>query len=112
MVSLEDAPLIVSAWCDRRTRLGVPDEYRIEAEPRGAVITIVEVRAPWQPQPDAEWSRTPVAQLRCDRESGAWSVRWQDSSNRWHPYDVGSETTDLVDLLIAVDDDPDGVFWG
>ena len=54
----------------------------------------------------------PIAQLRCDRASGAWTLYWQDSRDRWHVYDTDPGKTDVGDLLLAIENDKLGVFWG
>jgi hypothetical protein len=47
----------VAAYCEQRST----DDYRIEHTVRGASITIVERRPPWNPDFGSEWSSLKVA---------------------------------------------------
>ena len=59
---IEAAARQVAAFCEQRST----DDYRIEHAVRGASITIVERRPPWNPAFGSEWSSLKVAQLRYD----------------------------------------------
>jgi hypothetical protein len=99
----------VAAYCAQRSS---HDDYRIEHSIRGANITIVERRPPWNPAFGSEWSSTNVAQLRYDERSRRWTLYSASSDDRWHRYDFVPPATDVAPLLAAIDDDATGIFWG
>ena len=84
---------------------------RIEHATRGNAITLVEGRAPWNPD-DPEWSRLHIAQLRYDEKAGTWSLFWRRASGRWEAYDGVRPASDVGPIIAEIDADPDGVFWG
>jgi hypothetical protein len=99
----------VAAYCAQRSS---SDDYRIEHSIRGASITIVERRPPWNPPFGSEWSSTKVAQLRYDDRSRRWTLYSAGSDDRWHRYDFARPAADVTSLLAAIDDDRTGIFWG
>lgn len=54
----------VAAFCEKQSPSEARDSYRIEHSIRGASITLVERRPPWNPAWGSEWTTTKVAQLR------------------------------------------------
>jgi hypothetical protein len=106
---IEAAGKRVAAYCAQRSS---SDDYRIEHSIRGASITIVERRPPWNPAFRSEWSSTKVAQLRYDEGSRRWTVYSAGSDERWHRYDFARPGSDVAPLLAAIDDDITGIFWG
>src|SRR4051794_27464267 len=58
----------VAAFCEQRSS----DGYRIEHTVRGASITLVERRPPWNPDFGTQWTSLKIAQLRYDDETGRW----------------------------------------
>ena len=59
----------VAAFCEQRSPAEMRDDYRIEHGMRGASITIVERRPPWNPGSGSEWSSVRIAQLRYDERT-------------------------------------------
>ena len=106
---IEAAGERVAAYCAARSS---PDDYRIEDSIRGASITIVERRPPWNPAFGPEWSSTKVAQLRYDEAGQRWTLYSAGSDDRWHRYDFARPAADVASLLATVEDDPTGIFWG
>jgi hypothetical protein len=99
----------VRRWAAAR----VPDEaaagYRLEVTRRGRVLTIT--RHP--PSGDRNtWSRWPLAQLRLNLARRSWTLWWLDRNGRWRLYDDVNPTRQPGRLLTAIDNDPDGVFFG
>src|SRR3954471_14176563 len=105
-----DAVTRVEAFCRERTP-DPADDYRIEHSTRGSAITLVERRAPWNPD-DPEWSRLDIAQLRYDENAGTWSLFWRRAGGRWELCDGVGPAAEVGPLLAEVEADPDGVFWG
>ena len=106
---IEAAGERVAAYCAQRSS---SDDYRIEHSIRGASITIVERRPPWNPAFGPEWSSTKVAQLRYDETSQRWTLYSAGSDDRWHRYDFAPPAADVTSLLATMEDDPTGIFWG
>lgn len=108
----QDALPEVERFCEERTPPDLRDEMRLECSLRGDAITIVERRAPWDPQLNSAWTTSDVAQLRHDGGEGSWSLHWRGSDERWHPYDPLPQSRDLRLLLAEINADPTGIFWG
>jgi hypothetical protein len=79
---------------------------------RGAAVTIIERRAPWRADNDAEWTARPVAQLRWNPSPATWTLYWPDRRSRWHPYPHTPATSDVDALLTEIDQDTTGAFRG
>jgi hypothetical protein len=100
----------IRQFCDRRVPAHLRDEARVEADTRGKSVTIFDCRPPWHPNL-ADWSRSPIAQLRYNPESHAWTLYWADRNSRWHRYeDLDPGPIDA--LLNEINDDPTCIFWG
>ena len=106
--TVEAAVAQVAAYCEQHST----DDYRIELTVRGASITIVERRPPWNPAYGSDWSSLKVAQLRYDERARCWRLYSHDSSDRWHPYEFARPATDVAALLDAIEEDRTGIFWG
>jgi hypothetical protein len=75
-------------------------------------MTIYEARPPWHPDMGADWTRSPVAQLRYTMASQAWTLYWPDRNLRWHTYQHLPPKRPIEELLDEIDRDPTGIFWG
>ena len=102
----------VARFCEKRTPPDLRSQMRLECSARGNAITVVERRAPWNPELSAEWTTTHVAQLRQHPANATWSLHWRGSDDRWHSYDRVKPTSDIRRLLAEIDADPTGIFWG
>lgn len=101
----------LEGFCKSRVPEHARDEIRLAFVIRGS-ITLVERRAPWDPDYGTEWSRLKIAQLRYDADARAWSLYCRDRNERWFPYTEARAQRDLAPLLEVVDKDPTGIFWG
>ena len=106
--TIEAAIAQVAAYCEQRSA----DDYKIEHTVRGASITILERRPPWNPAYGSEWSSLKVAQLRYDDTSRRWRLFSFGSDDRWHPYELGAPAPEVAPLLAAIEEDRTGIFWG
>lgn len=98
----------VAAYCDQRST----HDYRIEHAIRGASITILERRPPWNPAYGSEWSSMKIAQLRYDKPTRHWKLYAAGSDDRWHAYAFTAPAADIARLLDAIEQDRTGIFWG
>ena len=105
---IETAAEKVAAYCDQRST----DDYRIEHTIRGATITILERRPPWNPAYGSEWSSMKIAQLRYDEPTRHWELYASGSDDRWHAYEFAAPAADIARLLDAIEQDRTGIFWG
>jgi hypothetical protein len=102
----------VRRFCDGRLPAELRDEVVLEAGVRGNAITIVERRAPWNPDYGPDWTSMSVAQLRFDPAAGAWSLYSRTSGGRWARHPAPSGAADVARLLAVIDEDPYARFWG
>jgi len=109
---LETAAERVAVFCEKQSPLESRDSYRTEHSVRGASITIVERRPPWNPAWGSEWTSTKVAQLRYDERARVWTLHSAGSDDRWHLYDFAAPAPDVMPLLDAIQEDRTGIFWG
>jgi hypothetical protein len=108
----EAAARQVERFCERRSPEDARADMRLEHEARGSKITVVERRAPRNPQSGPDSSRQPIAELRYDAATGTWALYWLRHTGRWHRYEELPAAQDVGPLLAEIDADPDGVFWG
>jgi hypothetical protein len=109
---LETAAERVAAFCEKQSPAESRDSYRIEHSVRGASITVVELRPPWNPDWGSEWTSTKVAQLRYDERARVWTLYSAGSDDRWHAYEFAAPARDVTPLLEAIEEDRTGIFWG
>ncbi len=103
----------LDTFCRKRDR-GLPDgQMRLESEFRGNAVTLIERRVPWQPGMEGQaWTGTPIARFRYDVNTTRWTLYWPDRDSRWHVDDGIRPAADLGPLLMQVDRDPSGIYWG
>jgi len=101
----------IKRFCARRTPEQLRDEMRLDVAVRGDSVTILDCRPLWQGAP-GEWARMKVAQLRYDTGSRRWALYWADRNGRWHRYDDFEPAEDLDEVLVKLDQDPTGIFFG
>jgi hypothetical protein len=102
----------VRRYCEERVPLESRSQMRLEHSVRGNAITIVERRPPWSEVVGPEWTSMKIAQLRYDARDRRWTLYCADRNDRWWPYDFAEPSSDIDDLLSALDEDPSGIFWG
>lgn len=109
----ENAVAAVEVFCETRVPEKHLDEVRLECSRRDNSITLVERRAPWNPErAGAEWTSSEIAQLRFDSSSGQWSLFCRDRNERWWLYDNIGPSSRVDALLAEINSDPTGIFWG
>lgn len=73
-------------------------------------VTIVECRSPWRRGMHKEWTRFPIARLRCTKFSRLWSLYRRDRNLRFHDYDRVPAAMSVEDLLAEIDRDSTAIF--
>jgi len=59
-----------------------------------------------------EWTSMPVAQMRYDNKKGEWTLYCSDRNDKWHEYLDLDPTKNIDAILVEIDEDPTGIFWG
>lgn len=105
------AEQLLFGFCVLRAPENARDQYRLEFRVRGTTVTLYECYAPLLPG-QVKWSRVPSAQFRYDPGRQLWTLYWADRNCTWHVYDDVDPSPDLVKLLVEVNADPTGIFFG
>jgi hypothetical protein len=90
----------VAARCEQPVPVRVRDQVAFGYTTRGASITFLERRAPWDGVCD--WTARPFAQLRC--ASSVWRLYWPDRNTRWRLREDFPAMGDVQTLLDIVAD--------
>ena len=104
------ADVILSEFCQIQVPFALRDEIRLSHQFRGNSVTLIEQR----PAPDSpdKWLDIKVARFDYDLDTGLWSLLWRDRNVRWHLYPRIEPSKDFHQLLLEVEADPIGIFWG
>ena len=100
----------ITAFCDKKVPLKVRDRVRLVHQWRGDKVTLVEQRPLWDDT--SRWVDSPIAQFRHDAKLNDWTLHWRDRNQRWHSYEDLPGARHQSRLLVEVDRDPTGIFWG
>jgi hypothetical protein len=101
----------IRRYVDARVPPQARHDVRLEVEVQGTAVTIVERRAPWQPDFGPEWSHFPIAKLRYSPTHQQWTLLWRDRNLNWHRYH-SAPAAHVDPLLAEIDADPTAIFWG
>lgn len=101
----------VGDFCKKRVPAHVLDKINLSYKIRGNSVTIFENRAPWRPDWE-EWTSMAIAQLRYDNNTGEWTLYCADRNDKWFEYLDMEPTKNIDEILIEIDEDPTGIFWG
>jgi len=100
----------VGELCRRSTHSEHADQLRFECEIDGHIVSVWEVRPPWDGV--GEQTRMGVARFRYFRSRGVWIVYWMRRDLKWHRYDPAPSTPDLAALVAIVEADEYRAFFG
>lgn len=100
----------IDRWCSRCVPKHARTQLRVETKRRGRSVTVVERRAPQEPDGERGWSERRVAQLRYGAD-GRWELFSFDRSSKWRMVHDAPDAWSPVPLLEEIDRDPHGVFW-
>ncbi len=96
--------------CKRRSPAHVSDQLRTVYVVEEHDVTVYEER-PHQKNPH-EWIRTGIAKFKYIRKRNVWKLYWMRQDLKWHLYGPLPESTTIDRLVIEVDKDPHGAFFG
>ena len=100
----------LDAFCDERVPIAVRDKVVLQYRIRGNDVVLFEKR-PFFRQPK-RWIESPVAKFRYNKSATLWTLQWPDRNTKWHDYEHIDAAEDFEALLLEVDQDPTGIFWG
>lgn len=101
----------VRRFCAAQVPAHLRDQIRVECRVRGAAVTIVECRPPWDGSP-GDWVEIPQARMRYDDGTRGWTLYWFDRNSRAHRYEFLDPDLPIQRLLDEYDDDPTAIFKG
>ncbi|HHZ68959.1 MAG TPA: DUF3024 domain-containing protein [Methylococcaceae bacterium] len=100
---------VAKEFCSKRNVNFPPDQLYIDYRLEDQVLYLFEVRPRWdEPNIKAE---TMVAKLWYIKKDKLWKLYWQRQNMKWHLYE-GGINKNLEPLLVQVNEDNYGCFWG
>ena len=102
----------VQRWCAARVPEHARHQVRVECQVAPRHLTIVERRAPWREDYGPDWTAFPIARLRFTTAGNSWTLYWCDRNQRFHLYDLLTQSGRVDELLTEIDRDPTCIFWG
>ena len=100
----------IKRYCDKDNTTPHSDKLRIDFEVDGNVVTLFELRAPYDGA-STEWMREDFAQFRWSPSNKLWSLYCMRGDLRWHRYkDLDPGPVD--ELIAEIDEDPTNIFKG
>ena len=101
---------LVGKLCKQRSPSHLRDQLRaVYVVEEHDVIVYVERPDGSNPR---EWTSCGVAKFKYNREQNVWKLYWMRQNLKWHPYRPLPESTRIDRLVIEVDKDPYGTFFG
>jgi hypothetical protein len=100
----------VGEFCRRKSPLKLRDQVRIEFRVERHEVLIYETRPAFRDP--SHWVEHGVAKLRFVRTAGEWRLFWQRASLKWQGYEPLASSRDINDLLVEIDRDAHGCFFG
>jgi hypothetical protein len=94
----------------RRPPEHIRDQVDIRADITGSNLVIVEVRAAYNDK--NRKSEHPVAKAKWVETQKIWRLFWMRADMKWHSYTPKPEAKSIDVLLVEVDRDPHGCFFG
>jgi hypothetical protein len=100
----------LSSYCEQRVPLHVRDRVKLAFKIRGNCVTLFEQRPVYWEK--SKWTEMPIAQFRFNPNRSLWTLYCADRNSKWHEYLPAAPTKDFDVLLVEVEKDPTGIFWG
>lgn len=100
----------LTAYCERRIPSEHRDQIRLFHKITGNKVILYESR-PYFKDPSAKWTEMKIAQFEFDPADKTWELACFDRNGKRREYDLEPKKN-LKELLVEVDEDPTGIFWG
>ena len=101
---------LLTAYCDHKVHLDVRHQLRLGFRVGESDIVLYEERP--RSQRSTDWIEEPVAKFRYVASQREWRLYCQHRDLEWHEYQGLGGAPDFDSLLVEVEDDPTGIFWG
>ena len=102
--------LQLNKYCDRRIPPHIRDELRLAFRIEDTAVSLFEERPAFRDP--SHWIEIPVAKFRYYNGLKEWRLFWRDRNGKWHNYNEVPPARRFENLLVEVDEDPTGIFWG
>jgi len=100
----------LTAYCEARIPPDVRNQVRLGYRVQGHSAVLFEERPAFRPP--HQWREFNVAKLRWVGTQQQWRLYCQFRDLRWHEYEPRPGARQFDTLLLEVDRDPTGIFWG
>ncbi len=107
---LEYIENIVGKLCKRRSPSHLRHQLRANYVVEEHDVTIYEERPSWDNP--RKWTASGVARFKYNRKQNLWKLYWMREDLKWCPYGPLPESTRIDRLIVEVDKDPHGTFFG
>ncbi len=101
---------LVGKLCKRRSPSHLRAQFRATYAVEEHNVTVYEERASWNNP--REWMSSGIARFKYNRKQNIWKLYWMGQNLKWCPYGPLPESTRIDRLVVQVDKDPDGAFFG
>jgi len=101
---------LIGKYCHGRVPEHLKERVRHLYKVKGNTITILEER-PHFMRP-LLWTLSPIAQFRYTSSSKVWTLYCRDGNLKWWQFKPENPSTNLSDLINAVERDDTNIFWG
>ncbi len=101
---------ILGKLCKRRSPSHLRNQCRATYAVEEHAVTVYEER-PRSNNP-REWAASGIARFKYNRKQNVWKLYWMRQNLKWYPYGPLPESTRIDRLVVEVDKDPDGAFFG
>lgn len=100
----------VGKLCQKRSPAHLRDKFSLEFSIKGHDVLIYERRPQWNKPSD--YTESAIAKLKYFRTANEWRLFWRRASLKWESYKPFPTSKVLNDLVVEVDNDPFGTFFG
>ena len=100
----------IGSLCKRRSPVHLRDKLRTVYVVKGHDVAIYEERPYWKNP--KEWTSHGIAKFKYIKNQNIWKLYWMRQDLKWHLYEPFSESGTIDRLVVEVDKDPYGAFFG
>jgi hypothetical protein len=101
---------VVGNMCKRRSPPDRRHQLRTVHVVEGHDVTVYEERPSWDNP--REWTATGIARFKYNRKLNVWKLYCMRADLKWHLYEPFLESIRIDRLVVEVDRDPHGAFFG
>ena len=101
---------VVGKLCKGRSPSHLSDQLRAVYVVEEDEVTVYEERPHWNNP--REWTSSGIAKFKYNRKQNVWKLYSMKQNLKWSPYEPLPESTRIDRLVVEVDKDPNGAFFG